>query len=53
MYALSFAAFLGAISAVIIVFFLARVGGRSSMIRLLLSGIAVSMVLSAITNFML
>jgi len=53
MYALSFASFLGAISAVIIVFLLARVGGRSSMIRLLLSGIAVSMVLSAVTNFML
>ncbi len=52
-YALSFAAFLGAIISVMIVFMLARVGGRTSMIRLLLSGIAVSMVLSAMTNFML
>lgn len=53
MYALSFAAFLGAISAVIIVFFLSRIGGRVSMFRLLLSGIAVSMMLGATTNFML
>ncbi|MBS4190802.1 iron ABC transporter permease [Bacillus sp. FJAT-49705] len=52
-YALSFAAFLGAIVAVIIVFLLARVNGRISVIRLLLAGIAISMVLSAITNLML
>ncbi len=52
-YALSFAAFLGAILSVIVVFFLARVNGRTSVIRLLLAGIAVSLVLSAITNFML
>lgn len=52
-YAISLAAFLGAILAVMIVFFLARVNGRISVIRLLLAGIAVSMVLSAITNFML
>lgn len=52
-YAISLAAFLGAIFAVMIVFFLARVNGRMSVIRLLLAGIAVSMVLSAITNFML
>ncbi|MBG9586973.1 FecCD family ABC transporter permease [Cytobacillus firmus] len=52
-YAISLAAFLGAIFAVMIVFFLARVNGRISVIRLLLAGIAVSMVLSAITNFML
>ncbi|MBN8203238.1 FecCD family ABC transporter permease [Bacillus sp. NTK034] len=52
-YAISLAAFLGAIFAVMIVFFLARVNGRVSVIRLLLAGIAVSMVLSAITNFML
>ncbi|MFJ7954040.1 FecCD family ABC transporter permease [Lysinibacillus sp. NPDC096418] len=53
MYALSFAAFIGATVAVIIVFFLARVQGRISVIRLLLAGIAVSLVLSAMTNFML
>ncbi|MDQ0268620.1 FecCD family ABC transporter permease [Cytobacillus purgationiresistens] len=52
-YALSFAAFLGAISAVIIVFLLARVNGRISVVRLLLAGFAISMVFSAITNFML
>ncbi|WP_019153137.1 FecCD family ABC transporter permease [Robertmurraya massiliosenegalensis] len=52
-YALSFAAFIGAIFAVIIVFLLARVNGRTSVIRLLLAGIAISMVFSAITNFML
>ncbi|PIC65015.1 ABC transporter permease [Sporosarcina sp. P13] len=52
-YALSFAAFLGAIFAVVIVFLLARVNGRTSVIRLLLAGIAISMVFSAITNFML
>jgi iron complex transport system permease protein len=52
-YALSFAAFLGAIFAVMAVFLLARVNGRISVIRLLLAGIAISMILSAITNFML
>jgi iron complex transport system permease protein len=52
-YAISLAAFIGAIFAVIAVFLLARVNGRLSVIRLLLAGIAVSMVLSAITNFML
>lgn len=52
-YALSLVAFIGALLAVIIVFFLARVHGRVSVIRLLLAGIAVSLVLSAITNFML
>ncbi|MFF5994893.1 iron ABC transporter permease [Lysinibacillus sp. KU-BSD001] len=53
MYALSFAAFIGATVAVVIVFLLSRVGGRVSVIRLLLAGIAVSLVLSAMTNFML
>ena len=52
-YALSFAAFLGAITAVVIVFFLARVNGRTSVVRLLLAGIAISMVFSSLTNFML
>lgn len=50
-YALSFAAFLGALISVILVFSLAQVGGRISTTRLLLSGIALSMVLSAITDF--
>lgn len=52
-YALSVAAFLGAVIAVIFVFLLARVGGRTSVMRLLLAGIAVSMILSAMTNFIL
>lgn len=50
-YALSFAAFLGALLTVILVFFLAQVAGRISTTRLLLSGIALSMILSAVTNF--
>ena len=52
-YALSIAAFLGAVIAVTVVLLLARVGGRTSVMRLLLAGIAVSMILSAMTNFML
>ncbi|MEK4699545.1 iron ABC transporter permease [Solibacillus sp. FSL R7-0668] len=52
-YALSFAAFVGAIIAVSLVFLLARVNGRTSVIRLLLAGIAISMVFSAVTNFIL
>lgn len=52
-YALSFAAFVGAIIAVSLVFLLARVNGRTSIIRLLLAGIAISMVFSAVTNFIL
>ena len=50
-YALSFAAFLGALLAIIAVFYLAQVGGRISTTRLLLSGIALSMILSAVTDF--
>lgn len=50
-YALSMSAFLGALLAMVLVFVLARVGGRISTTRLLLSGIAVSMMMSAATNF--
>ncbi|WP_275899458.1 FecCD family ABC transporter permease [Bacillus piscicola] len=50
-YALSLAAFLGALLSVILVFLLSQVGGRISTIRLLLAGIAISMILSAATNF--
>lgn len=49
-YALSLAAFLGALLSVILVFTLAQVAGRMSTTRLLLSGIALSMILSAITD---
>lgn len=52
-YALPLAAFFGALIAVTLVFMLARVDGRTSVMRLLLAGIAVSMVFSAMTNFML
>lgn len=52
-WALSLAAFIGALIAVFIVFLLARVGGRTSIIRLLLAGIAISLIFSAITNFIL
>lgn len=50
-YALSISAFLGSLLAMLIVYFLAQVKGRIDSNRLLLSGIAVSMVLSAITSF--
>lgn len=52
-YALPLSAFFGALIAVTLVFMLARVDGRTSVMRLLLAGIAVSMVFSAMTNFML
>lgn len=50
-YALSFAAFLGALLSVFLVFSLAQVAGRISTTRLLLSGIALSMILGATTDF--
>ncbi|MFC0558909.1 FecCD family ABC transporter permease [Halalkalibacter alkalisediminis] len=50
-YALSIAAFLGALLSVFLVFILAQVNGRISTVRLLLSGIAISMMLSAITSY--
>ncbi|CAM4265252.1 iron ABC transporter permease [Paenibacillus alkaliterrae] len=50
-YSLSLSAFLGALAAMGLVFLLARVGGRISTARLLLSGIAVSMIMSAATSF--
>ncbi|KKB36843.1 Vitamin B12 ABC transporter, permease component BtuC [Bacillus thermotolerans] len=50
-YALVAAAFLGSLLSMILVFFLAQVGGKISTVRLLLAGIAVSMILSAVTSF--
>jgi len=50
-YALSFSAFIGALLSVMLVFSLAKVGGRISTTRLLLSGIALSLILSATTDF--
>lgn len=50
-YALSAAAFGGALLSVALVFILAQVGGRISPVRLLLSGIALSAVLGSVTSF--
>lgn len=50
-YALSLGAFLGALVTIIAVFMLAQVNGRIQSTRLLLSGIAISMILNAATSF--
>ncbi|RRJ67172.1 iron ABC transporter permease [Paenibacillus oralis] len=50
-YALSLSAFLGSLAAMGMVYLLARVKGTLSTTRLLLSGIAISMMMSAATNF--
>lgn len=52
-YALSVAACLGAFITLLIVYFAAREGGRIPVIRLLLAGIAMSAVFSALTSFIL
>ncbi|WP_371361662.1 Hemin transport system permease protein HmuU [Sporomusa rhizae] len=49
-FALSMGAFLGALLSVITVYVLARVGGRISSTKLLLSGVALSLMLNAATN---
>lgn len=46
-------AFIGALASVAVVFTLARIGGQVTSIRLLLAGVAVGYVLSAITSFMI
>jgi len=51
-YALSLAAFLCSLLASLLVFLLAQVGGRISTVRLLLAGVSVSMILSAVTSFL-
>ncbi|MGG3737425.1 FecCD family ABC transporter permease [Aeribacillus pallidus] len=50
-FAVSVTAFLGALASLVLVYILATVHGRISTSRLLLSGIAVSMMLSAVTSF--
>lgn len=50
-YSLTIGAFIGAFLSLILVYSMSIVRGRTSSTRLLLSGIAVSMVLSALTNF--
>jgi iron complex transport system permease protein len=52
-FSLSIAAFLGALLAFGCVYVLARQGGRLTTGRLILSGVAVSYVLSALTNFLI
>ncbi|MFT9847751.1 FecCD family ABC transporter permease [Aneurinibacillus sp. REN35] len=49
-YALSLGAFLGALFSMIAVYVLAQVGGRMHTTRLLLAGVSVSIILSAVTN---
>lgn len=52
-YSLSAAAFLGALGAMILVFFLAQRSGQLSPVRLLLAGVAISYVLSAVTSYLI
>lgn len=52
-YALSTSAFVGALAASLLVFLIARSGGRVTSIRLLLSGVAVGYALYAATSFLI
>lgn len=52
-YSLPVSAFLGAMGASLLVFWLGHAGGQSTSIRLLLAGIAVGYALSAVTNFLI
>ncbi len=52
-YALQTTAFLGALASSILVYFLARTGGRITSLRLLLSGVAVGYALNALTSFLI
>ncbi|MET0416244.1 MAG: iron ABC transporter permease [Actinoplanes sp.] len=52
-YALSTSAFLGALAASLLVFLIARSGGRVTSIRLLLAGVAVGYALYAATSFLI
>jgi len=52
-FSLSVAAFLGALLAFVAVYVLARQGGRLTTGRLVLAGVAVAYVLSALTNFLI
>jgi len=49
-YALSFNAFLGAAASIILVYWLSRVKGRINIPTLLLSGVAIAMILDAVTK---
>lgn len=52
-YALTGSAFLGALAASLLVFFVARAAGRVTSVRLLLAGVAVGYALSALTSFLI
>lgn len=52
-YAQSALAFLGALGAALLVFLIARAGGRVTSLRLLLSGVAVGYALTALTNLLI
>ncbi|WP_407317458.1 iron ABC transporter permease [Isoptericola halotolerans] len=52
-YSLPLSAFLGALAASLLVFFISRTGGRITSLRLLLSGVAVGYALSAATSFLI
>jgi iron complex transport system permease protein len=49
-YALSISAFIGAAATIIIVYSISRVRGRVNITQLLLSGVAIAMIMDAITN---
>jgi iron complex transport system permease protein len=51
--AISMAAFLGALSSVFLVYSLARIGGRTHIVTLILAGVAVSFLFTAIAWFLL
>lgn len=52
-FALSLGAFAGALLSILLIFSLSRIGGQNSTVRLLMSGIAISAILSAITSLII
>ncbi|MEV1051089.1 FecCD family ABC transporter permease [Streptomyces sp. NPDC059017] len=52
-FSLPVAAFLGALAALVAVYFLARSGGRMTTVRLVLAGVAMAEVLSALAGFLI
>ncbi|MET8053357.1 iron ABC transporter permease [Streptosporangium sp. NPDC005286] len=52
-FSLPLAAFAGAFAALVLVYFLARTGGRMTTVRLVLSGVATAEVLSAVASYLI
>lgn len=52
-FALSFGAFTGSLMSILLIFALSRMGGQNSTVRLLMAGIAISAILSAITSLII